>query len=139
MDLVLVGVDGSECSKIALRWAVDEARRRDARLRAVFVPSGSFWHGKDFTSPESVVEEAESRLESAMDEVVGEGPAVDVEQRIVGGNPREVLAEMSTEADLLVVGSRGHGNVAGLLLGSVSHYLVAHAKCPVTVVRDKRQ
>lgn len=139
MELVLVGVDGSDCSKIALRWAMDEVRRRKARLRAVLVPAGSFWYGKDFTSPEAVVAAAESRLASAVDEVVRDGLAVEVEQHVVGGNPREVLAEMSGDADLLVVGSRGYGNVAGLLIGSVSQYLAAHAQCPVTVVRENRR
>ena len=62
-------------------------------------------------------------------------PRVDVRTVVEEGNPVQVLIEQSASADLLVVGSRGHGGFAGMLLGSVSHHLVAHSKCPVVVVR----
>jgi len=62
-------------------------------------------------------------------------PLVDVRTAIEEGNPAEVLIERSKEADLMVVGSRGHGGFSGMLLGSVSQHLVAHASCPVVVVR----
>ncbi len=138
-----MGVDGSECSKIALRWAVAEARRRDATLRAVFVPSGSFWYGKGFASPAKVLQEADAQLESAVDEVlddlVGDAAEVTMDRRVVGGDPREVLTEMSAEADLLVLGARGLGGVAGMMLGSVSRHVSGNAQCPVAVIRQDRQ
>ena len=62
-------------------------------------------------------------------------PAVDVRTSIEEGSPAKVLIERSAESDLLVVGHRGHGGFAGMLLGSVSQHLVAHAHCPVVVVR----
>ena len=60
---------------------------------------------------------------------------MDVRTLVEEGNPAKVLIERSKEADLVVVGSRGHGGFAGMLLGSVSQHLVAHAECPVVVVR----
>lgn len=63
---------------------------------------------------------------------------VDVERRVeVSGDPRENLRELSSDVDLLVVGSRGHGGIQGLVLGSVGQYLVTHAHCPVTIVRPR--
>ena len=62
-------------------------------------------------------------------------PAVDVRTSVEEGNPAQVLIERSKEADLIVLGSRGHGGFKGMLLGSVSQHLVAHAECPVVVVR----
>jgi nucleotide-binding universal stress UspA family protein len=76
---------------------------------------------------------------SLLDELVaglaGQAAGVEVRTSVEEGHPAEVLIERSKEADLLVVGSRGHGGFAGMLLGSVSHHLVAHASCPVVVLR----
>jgi nucleotide-binding universal stress UspA family protein len=68
-------------------------------------------------------------------EVLGEDPPVLVQPRVKQGNPAKVLIEESANADLLVVGKRGHGGFAGLVLGSVSQHVAAYAKCPVAVVR----
>lgn len=135
MGLVVVGVDGSDGAKRALRFAVEEARCRDATLRVVLCPVGLFWYSQGFASPEKVQQDAASLLDSVIDEVVGDDPSVTVQRRVVDvEDPRKVLVGMSDDADLLVVGSRGHGGVAGLLLGSVSQHVVSHARCPVAVV-----
>lgn len=134
MDQVLVGVDGSQGAKDALRWAASAARGFGANLRVVLVPSGDFWSQKDWASPEDVVEEAESLLDSNVEEALGDDPGVALEQQVKSGDPRTVLTDLSAEVDLLVVGSRGQGKIAGAVLGSVSQHLVTHARCPVTVV-----
>ena len=74
-------------------------------------------------------------LEKFVTDLDARTPPVDVHTSVEQGNPAEVLIKRSKEADLLVVGSRGHGGFSGMLLGSVSHHLVAHAECPVVVVR----
>lgn len=136
MERVLVGVDGSESAEGALRWALDEARRHDATLDIVLVTEPVLPSGMPYpTRRDDAFEDAEAELARIVEDVVGEESQVPVETRVTSGDPRQVLRELSTDVDLLVVGSRGHGAVAGLLLGSVSQYLVTHAACPVTVVR----
>lgn len=135
MERVLVGVDGSEAAERALRWALDEARCHDAALDIVLVAEPVVPSGMPYpTRRDDAFEDAESELARVVEDVVGESQ-VPVESRVAAGDPRQVLGELSSDVDLLVVGSRGHGAVAGLLLGSVSQYLVTHAACPVTVVR----
>lgn len=140
MERVIVGVDGSEAAKDALRWALEEARRRDASLTVVLVVEPAHLHGHrmaSFTERGDVLDEAQSELDRTVSEVVGGDTDPTVERRVESGDPRRTLQELSGEADLLVVGSRGHGELTGLLLGSVGQYLVTHARCPVTVVRPK--
>jgi nucleotide-binding universal stress UspA family protein len=74
-------------------------------------------------------------LRESVDRVRSDYPAVKVETAVVEGPPARVLVDLSADADLLVVGSRGRGGFSGLLLGSVSQQCVDHAHCPVTVVR----
>jgi nucleotide-binding universal stress UspA family protein len=78
---------------------------------------------------------AAENLLQVIKEELGENPPVLVHPRVKQGNAAEVLIEESADADLLVVGTRGHGGFAGLVLGSVSQHVAAYAKCPVTVVR----
>lgn len=138
MERVIVGVDGSEAAKNALRWAMEEARHRDASLTVVLVVEPAHLHGHrmaSFAERGDVLDEAESELDTIVSEVVGDDTELTVERRVESGDPRRTLQELSGETDLLVVGSRGHGELTGLLLGSVGQYLVTHARCPVTVVR----
>lgn len=140
MDDILVGIDGSESAKQALRWALEEARCHGATLTVTTVAPDTRRSGMPYaTRRGDVVLEAESLLNDTVQEVVGERTDADVETRIETGDPREVLRELSRGTDLLVVGSRGHGEIAGLLLGSVGQYLVTHAHCPVTVVRPLQE
>jgi nucleotide-binding universal stress UspA family protein len=138
MPRIVVGVDGSPESRAALRWAVAEARLRGARLEAVHVWSFPIVPGRElgpsYVIPiEELREDAKETLDLVLAEEGVEG--VNVERAVVEGNPADVLVEAAREADLLVVGSRGHGGVAGLLLGSVSRQCAHHAACPVVIVR----
>ena len=139
---IIVGVDGSDNSRDALRWAYDEAAHHGASLNAVVV-----WHAPSLPMqppygslpPEGYesqpARDAMDLLERLTADLDARKPAVDVRNSTHQGNPAKVLIELSGSADLLVVGSRGHGGFAGMLLGSVSQHLVAHAACPVVVVR----
>ena len=140
---IVVGVDGSDTSRNALAWAYDEAGHHGASLVVL-----TTWHppAMPMTPPygnlppegygDQPRQEALDLLERFTSELVPKDPVVDVRTSVEEGkNPAKVLIERSKEADLLVVGSRGHGGFAGMLLGSVSQHLVAHSECPVVVVR----
>ena len=139
---IVVGVDGSDRSRAALLWAYNEAAHHAAAITVV-----STWHPPALpmtppygsAPPEGYVNQPQrdalDMLEKFVAELDARTPAVDVRTVVEQGNPSKVLIERSKEADLLVLGSRGHGGFAGMLLGSVSQHLVAHAECPVVIVR----
>ncbi len=141
---IIVGVDGSENSMDALRWAVEEAALRKTTVRVISawtypvtpadgLAGGGFIAGID---PEALVASARANLESAvMTAFPEEASRSGMELVVVEGSAGRALVEASKGADLLVVGSRGHGGFASLLLGSVSSQCVHHAHCPVTVIR----
>ena len=140
---IVVGMDGSDSSRTALAWAYDEAAHHGAALTVV-----TSWH-RPTTLPmsppygalptENYEDQPKQDALATLDELVAalepRSPVVDVRTSIEEGSPAKVLIERSKEADLLVVGSRGRDGFAGMLLGSVSQHLVAHAHCPVVVVR----
>jgi nucleotide-binding universal stress UspA family protein len=137
---VVVGFDGSPSSRKALTWAVAEAADHASDLVVLNVwehtllpPAGSVSVSERYV-PDQSQHTAEDLLEE-IKEVLGENPPVLVQPRVKQGNPAKVLIEESADSDLLVVGTRGHGGFRGLLLGSVSQHVAAHAKCSVTVVR----
>lgn len=141
METIVVGVDGSQNSRDALRWAVAEAALRDARVLTVhaFVAQqtvtaygGLYVMELDF---ESLREAARELLEKAIEEVAPDAP-MEIVQIVTEGAPAAVLVAAAKDASLLVVGSRGRGGFKGLLLGSVSQQVVHHAPCPVVVVRS---
>lgn len=136
MERIVVGVDGSDAAQAALAFAVAEGRVRGARVEAVIS-----WH-EPYVAPTmatvaadpSVYEEgAHATLDRAV-EALGEVGHVEVERRVLRGAPAGALLEAAEGATMLVVGSRGRGGFAGLLLGSVSQQVVHHATCPVVVV-----
>jgi nucleotide-binding universal stress UspA family protein len=140
MGEIIVGVDGSENSLDALRWAAAEAQLRSCPLRIV----GTFTTpimstGYEVAVPDPSDLEAASRtmIDAAVDQVRADGALDGLESSIevVEGHAGERLISLSRQAELLVVGSRGHGGFMGLLLGSVTTYVVNHAECPVVVVR----
>jgi nucleotide-binding universal stress UspA family protein len=135
---IVVGVDGSPSSRRALDWAVREAAATTMKIVAVMAwraPTG-YGTGALVASGVEWDQEARALLHSIVEPISASRPEVPIEQRILEGHPAEVLLNQAQDADLLVVGSRGHGGFAGALLGSVSNHCVQHATCPVVVVRD---
>jgi nucleotide-binding universal stress UspA family protein len=137
---IVVGVDGSPHSRTALKWTAAEALDHGAGLVVVNVwehtlppPSGSVSVSERYV-PDPSQRTAEDLVEVIKEEL-GEDPPMVVEPRIKQGNPAKVLIDQSADANLLVVGTRGHGGFRGLVLGSVSQHVAAYATCPVTVVR----
>ena len=135
---IVVGVDGSAASVDALRWAARQAELTGGTLEAVIGWTYPLIYGNEFVS-ESVDWSAYAltALDTALTEALGtDGPSCT--RAVTAGHPAPVLVAASAGADLLVVGSRGHGGFAGMLLGSVSEYVIAHADCPVLVIRHAR-
>jgi nucleotide-binding universal stress UspA family protein len=139
---VVVGVDGSEDSRRALQWASEEASEHGAELVAVsswtqplLLPTPQQSGVPLETDPTRLAENTKAMLEETLSEVIGDSPSVSVKSSVVEGSPAKVLIDLSGSAELLVVGSRGVGGFTGLLLGSVSQHVAAHAQCTVTVVR----
>lgn len=146
MSVVVVGVDSSDGAKEALRFAVEEAKLRGASVRAVyawqFVPAGTVLGDPGYAplpnvDPSALRQAAAVMLERAVAEVTGGREDVEIEQRVVEGPAASTLVEEARDADMLVVGSRGHGGFTGLLLGSVSQQVSHHATCPVVIVHPK--
>ncbi len=132
---VVVGVDGSEESRQALRWAFQYAQMSNAPVEAVIaweIPASYGW--PVVYDDVQFEKQAGEALEEAIHDVLGEN-ADAVTRRVEQGHPASVLIAASEHAQLLVVGSRGHGAFAGMLMGSVSRHCVQHAHCPVVVIR----
>lgn len=141
MDRIVVGVDGSEGSRQALRWAVEEAQVHSATVEAVHVFSYTSLFGYSIDAvmvPVPPYEEVKASAAKVLDEVlettVPDDGGVEIQRYVAEGAAASVLLTRATNADLLVVGTRGYGGFRGLLLGSVSHQCVTHAPCPVVVV-----
>ncbi|MBE1877674.1 universal stress protein [Myceligenerans pegani] len=148
---IVVGVDGSEHGDAALRFALREAARRSARLVAIHAyraeaPTLPFFdpgHTEVAVEAEHQHAQAETRAESSVSQLVARaaadvgaaGPEPDVTVRVAEGRAGDVLVELSRDAALTVVGTRGRGEIRAALLGSVSHTVVSHARHPVAVVR----
>jgi len=145
MPGITVGVDGSDHSRRALEWAVKEAGVRGVPLTvlAVHQVAGSHWTGHPVTYPadqpatEAVRKAAEEAVQKAVDAAGSPGPA-SVTVRAVSGLPAQELIDASADSDLVVVGSRGGGGFAKLMLGSVSSQVVSHSSCPVVVIPADR-
>ena len=141
MRKIVVGVDGSDASKGALRWAVDEGRAHGAEVVAlcayeapVVAPDLSPAHPVDLMAAVTEFHDAALQIATlAINEVVGGDSSSTVLPAAVEDPPAKALIDAAAEADLLVVGSRGLGGVASVLLGSVSQECAAHAPCPVLI------
>lgn len=139
---LVVGVDGSAGSRVAVEWAVAEAKLRGAELEVIAAWEIPYAWGGGVVWPQGgdeLAEAADAEAAALVDEVVG-GPRPDwLHLLTVEGTAARVLVQQAADADLLVVGSRGRGGIATLLLGSVSMACVQHAPCPVTVVPSHLQ
>jgi nucleotide-binding universal stress UspA family protein len=135
---IVVGIDGSLEGARALTYAIDEAKRRDMKLLLV--------HGVEVgaaaASPYGggqVLEQLEEAGKGVLDEAATlvRAAGLEVDCRLEVGSAAHALIQASRQADLVVVGSRGHGGFVGMLLGSVSNACTHHAHCPVVVVRPE--
>ena len=142
METVVVGVDGSACASAALEFAAREAALRGARLRIISAWEIAPMIGSVGIYPAEALcglkEQAESAVQGALARAAELQPTVPTEGMVVEGQPAHMLISEAQGAALLVVGGRGHGGFASLLLGSVSQQVVHHAPCPVTVVWEPR-
>jgi nucleotide-binding universal stress UspA family protein len=139
---IVAGIDGSEASASALRWAIRQAGLTGATVDAVIA-----WHYPDLAasgyglaavaieSTDDFRENAGKIVADAISSTLDPASNVPVRARVIQGRAAQVLLDASAGASLLVVGSRGHGGFAEALLGSVSQHCVQHALCPVVVVR----
>jgi nucleotide-binding universal stress UspA family protein len=139
MGKIVVGVDGSTGSRDALRWAFTEAKLRNDVLEAVIVwqypITASLPTFGAMNTPDDFEVDARSTLLAILaDEGISADAPIPVTTLVAEGNPARALLDASEGADLLVVGSRGHGGFVGVLVGSISQQCVHHAKCPVVVV-----
>lgn len=140
---IVVGVDGSQPSREALRWALDEARMRSMPVEVVHA-----WRYPVMTYAPGIMapptyargdleDEARRILDATVEAVTGDGePDVPLHRVVVEGPAAEVLVKRAGPGDLLAVGHRGRGGFMGLLLGSVAEQCSAHTRCPVVIVRS---
>jgi nucleotide-binding universal stress UspA family protein len=135
---IVVGVDGSASSKAALGWAIQQAKLTGAVVDAVIAWDypGTYGYPGPAADETNYEEVAAEVVADIVAEVAGPAAPAEVRPRAAHGNAASVLLAAAAGADLLVVGSRGHGGFVEALLGSVSQHCVHHATCPVVVVRD---
>jgi nucleotide-binding universal stress UspA family protein len=140
MASIVVGIDGSENARAALRWAAGEAAVRNATLRVVYAweyPYVALAAGPAGGALPPLIDLQEAAT-ATCDQIVDEAelpPGLTLERVVREGSPaRVLLEEAAKDADLLVVGSRGHGGFVGLLVGSVATQVVNHAEIPTVVV-----
>src|SRR5262249_47584736 len=138
---VIVGVDGSEESLLAVEWAALEARRHSSPLRIVSVPDAMPRMHAYHASPAEMAVALRGISAGAIDAAIPRSeevaPGLPVETGLLSGPPAVAVADSGSGASMLVVGARGAGGFAAMMLGSVSRYVAAWAPCPVVVVREE--
>lgn len=134
---IVVGVDGSEGGRLALQWALTQAGERNGTVQAV---TAWHWEGPVIgpavqVNPNAARDRAEQILTTEVAAVRAElGSKIPVALEIVEGFAADVLSQAAADADLLVLGSHGHGRVHHAVLGSVSEQCISRARCPVVVL-----
>jgi nucleotide-binding universal stress UspA family protein len=148
---IVVGIDGSEHARAALRFAAEEARLRGARLLAVhawtFIPPAPIGEPGMIAIPagdlagdlQAERAAAEATLDRAVREALPDTTGLQLERLLVEDEAGQAIVEAAKEADLVVVGTRARGTLARALLGSVSEHVLRHAPCPVVIVRAPGQ
>lgn len=126
---IVVGFDSSDGAKKALLWAADEARLRDAQLEIVRA-----WTPGEFGTDKEQAEIAAKEFDADVHALLGSEPGIDLTLSVEQGHPAKILLEHARDANMLVVGSRGHGGFAGLLMGSVSQQVSVHTGAAVVVI-----
>ena len=140
MPGIIVGVDGSGHSQRALEWAMNEAAIRHAPLTVVVVHQlvvGYAGHGIPYTNEVELARQAGDEAKRETDEMLiklGDKRPESVNVEVVSGIPAEALLNAAKDADMIVLGSRGAGGFAKLLMGSVSTQVTHHAHCPVVII-----
>jgi nucleotide-binding universal stress UspA family protein len=134
---IVVGVDGSESSIDALRWAAAQAKLTNCALRIVSTWQwpASFLFAPEWPLKADPNEQAKRALSEVIENVLGSDPGIEIQQFVFEGHPVPLLVDFAAKAELLVVGCRGRGTFKGMVLGSVSQHCLTHAKCPVVVMR----
>jgi nucleotide-binding universal stress UspA family protein len=137
---IIVGVDGSDSSVSALRWACAQASLTDSSIDAIGAWQWPMSFGAAIPIPDGYdpAADALTMLTDIIEPLGAEFPSVAIRPVVLEGHATEVLVEASRHADLLVVGSRGHGEFSGMLIGSVSHHCASHAASPVLIYRAKQ-
>jgi nucleotide-binding universal stress UspA family protein len=138
---IVVGVDGSPSSAQALQWAVGQARLTGAEVHAViaWLPPTVYAWGPALPDEVDWADDCATALDQTIKETLDGADADTIHRHVVRGHPAQALLDEAADADLLVVGCRGHGGFTGMLLGSVSQHVIAHAPCPVLVVHDREE
>jgi nucleotide-binding universal stress UspA family protein len=137
---IVVGVDGSDECEAALEWAIHQAELTGAAVQVVaawHVPAMAYGSGATLSVDLGLEEATRAVSDRARRYVETRAPSVSVSTSVVRDAAAPALIAAAETAELLVVGSRGHGEMAGMLLGSVSEHCVSHAACPVVVVRRR--
>ena len=138
-ERIVVGVDGSGPSRLALRWALDEASLRQAAVEVVHAWSSPLATAPPFVvvpfDPRGLEQAARQQLDALVDSVDGTGQPIPVKRILANGSAGGAILNVAKGADLIVMGARGLGGFLGLLLGSVSQQVAHHARCPLVVVR----
>jgi len=135
---IVVGIDGSNSSIAALNWAAHQAELTASVVKVVMTWEWPINFGWAFMPGSDYVPTADAQnvLDQVLESIRQEHPSVTFQSSLIEGHPAQVLVAASRRADLLVVGCRGHGEFAGMLLGSVSLRCAIHARCPVVVVHN---
>jgi nucleotide-binding universal stress UspA family protein len=137
---IVVGIDGSPTSAAVAEWAAHQAELTGADLEALMTWEWPTTYGWSLPVPSGYdpADDSETLLEQVLEPVREAHPSISIQSSVIEGHPAPLLVKASQGADLLVVGSRGHGGFAGMLLGSVSEHCVTNAHCPVLVLRDRK-
>ena len=140
-NIIVCAVDGSEASKTAVKWAANTAVKRGEPLRLVSSYSmPQFLYAEGMVPPQELYDDLEAetleKINEAKKIALDFAPSVDVSHQIEEGSPIDMLLDLSEQATMVVMGSRGLGGLSGMVMGSVSAAVVSHASCPVVVVRE---